>query len=93
MAESKGGGEGGERLGLGLGLGLLFILYPIFHCHKIKDGGYNNTNTNKVPPTQNMPALQARTNLNKTGRWSSAINKPKFVIILSLTRLKGTVTC
>ena len=29
--------------------GLLFLLSPIFHCHKIKDGGYNNiTNTNKV---------------------------------------------
>ena len=26
---------------------------PIFHCHKIKDGGYNNiTNTNKVLPAQ-----------------------------------------
>jgi len=22
--------------------GLLFLLCPIFHCHKIKDGGYNN---------------------------------------------------
>ena len=33
---------------------------PIFHCHKIKDGGYNNiTNTNKVSSTQNTPALQA----------------------------------
>ena len=32
----------------------------IFHCHKIKDGGYNNiTNTNKVSPTQNTPVLQA----------------------------------
>ena len=32
----------------------------MFHCHKIKDGGYNNiTNTNKVSPTQNTPALQA----------------------------------
>ena len=41
--------------------GLLFLLSPIFHCHKIKDGGYNNiTNTNKVSPTQNTPALQAR---------------------------------
>ena len=30
------------------------------YCHKIKDGGYNNiTNTNKVSPTQNTPALQA----------------------------------
>ena len=27
---------------------LLFLLSPIFHCQKIKDGGYNNiTNTNK----------------------------------------------
>ena len=40
--------------------GLLFLLSPIFHCHKIKDGGYKNvTNTNKVSPTQNAPALQA----------------------------------
>ena len=40
--------------------GLLFLLSPIFHCHKIKDGGYNNiTNTNKVSPTQITPALQA----------------------------------
>ena len=32
----------------------------MFHCHKIKDGGYNNiTNTNKVSPTQSTPALQA----------------------------------
>ena len=39
---------------------LLFLLSPIFHCHKIKDGGYNNiTNTNKVSPNQNTPALQA----------------------------------
>ena len=37
-----------------------YLLSPIFHCHKIKDGGYNNiTNTNKVSPTQNTPALQA----------------------------------
>ena len=41
--------------------GLLFLLFPIFHCHKIKDGGYNNiTNTIKVSPTQNTPALQAK---------------------------------
>ena len=39
----------------------MFLVSPIFHCHKIKDGGYNNiTNTNKVSPTQNTPALQAR---------------------------------
>ena len=36
-----------------------FAFAPIFHCHKIKDGGYNNANTNKVSPTQNTPALQA----------------------------------
>ena len=45
-----------------LPLGLLFLLSPIFHCHKIKDGGYNNTNMNKVSPTQNTPALQANSN-------------------------------
>ena len=40
--------------------GLLFLLSPIFHCHKIKDGRYNNiTNTNKVSRTQNTLALQA----------------------------------
>ena len=34
------------------------------HCHKIKNGGYNNiTNTNKVSPTQNTPALQASSRL------------------------------
>ena len=38
----------------------LFLLSPIFHCHKITDGCYNNIMyTNKVSPTQNMPALQA----------------------------------
>ena len=38
----------------------LFLLSPSFHCHKIKDGGYNNImNTNKVSPTKNTPALQA----------------------------------
>ena len=42
-----------------LPLRLLVLLSPIFYCHKIKDGGYNNTNTNKVSPTQNTPALQA----------------------------------
>ena len=40
--------------------GLLFLLSKIFLCHKIKDGGYNDTNINKQrPPAQNMPALQA----------------------------------
>ena len=48
--------------------GLLLLLSPIFHCHKIKDGGYNNiTNTNKVSPTQNTPALQAITNKSVIG--------------------------
>ena len=37
--------------------------HPIFHCHKIKDSGYNNINTNKVSPTQNTPALQANLSL------------------------------
>ena len=35
------------------------LLSPIFLCHKIKDGGYNNTNINKLSPDQNTPALQA----------------------------------
>ena len=35
--------------------GLLFLLSPIFHCHRIKDGDHNNTNTNKVSPTQIRP--------------------------------------
>ena len=39
--------------------GLLFVLSPIYLCHKIKDGGYNNTNMNKLSPTQNTPAVQA----------------------------------
>ena len=38
---------------------LLFLLSPIFLCHKIKDGGNNNTNMNKLSPTQNTPGLQA----------------------------------
>ena len=32
---------------------------PIFLCRKIKDGGYNNMNMNKLLPTQNTPILQA----------------------------------
>ena len=53
----KRGGEGASHLPYGL----LFLLFPIFHCHKIKDVGYNNiTNTSKVSPTQNTPALQAK---------------------------------
>ena len=38
---------------------MLRFLSPIFLCHKIKDGGYNNTNMNKLSPTQNTPAVQA----------------------------------
>ena len=38
---------------------MLRFLSPIFLCHKIKDGGYNNTNMNKLSPTQGTPALQA----------------------------------
>ena len=41
-------------------LGLLFLLSPIFHCHKIKDGSYNTTNTNKVSLTQNTPRWPAK---------------------------------
>ena len=46
--------------------GLLFLLSPISLCHKVKDGGYNNTNMNKVSPTQNTPELQATRNTKKT---------------------------
>ena len=39
---------------------LLFLLSLLFLRHKIKDGGYSNTNTyNKLSPAQNTPALQA----------------------------------
>ena len=31
---------------------------PILLCHKIKDGGYNNTNMNKLSSTQNTLALR-----------------------------------
>ena len=50
-----------KRGGNGASQGLLFLLSPNFHCHQIKDGGYNNinTNTNKVSPIQNTHALQA----------------------------------
>ena len=51
-----------------LPVGLLFLLSPIFHCRKIKDGGYNSTNTNKVSPTQNTPALQAMKKSKVTGK-------------------------
>ena len=34
------------------------LLSPIFLCHKVKDGGYNN----KLSPAQNTPALQAKRN-------------------------------
>ena len=36
---------------------LLFLLSPIFLCHN--DGCNNNTNMNKLSPTQNTPGLQA----------------------------------
>ena len=39
--------------------GLLFLLSLIFLSHEIKDGGCNNTNMDKLLPTQNTPALQA----------------------------------
>ena len=40
--------------------GLLFLLSQIFLSHKIKDGGYNNTNINKqLSLAQNKSALQA----------------------------------
>ena len=56
--ESKGAGRG---RGIGGEREEKSIFSPLFQCHKIKDGGYNNTNTNmnKVSPTQNMPALRA----------------------------------
>ena len=38
----------------------LFLLSVIFLRHKIRDGGYNNTNINKqLSLAQNTPALQA----------------------------------
>ena len=43
------------------------LLFPIFFCHKIKDGGYNKTNMNKLSPTQNMSTLQARAILFVSG--------------------------
>ena len=41
---------------------------------KIEDGGYNNTNTNNVSPTQNTPALQAM-----PLRWSQCTFKRCYV--------------
>jgi len=56
MGRVKGSGEGA----LAPTVRATILLSPIFHCHKIKDGGCSNiTNTNKVSPTQNTPALQA----------------------------------
>ena len=72
MGRVKGSGEGPSFLlsSLHLPWELLFLLSPIFHCHKIKDGGYNNiTNTNKVSPTQNTPALQAKISVIRPGIW------------------------
>ena len=41
-------------------LRVTILLSLIFLHHKIKDGGYNNTNINKqLSPTENTPALQA----------------------------------
>ena len=59
MGRVKGSGERALLSPSHLPEGLLFLLSPIFLCHKIKDGGYNNTNMNKLLPTQNTPALQA----------------------------------
>ena len=53
--------------------GLLFQLSPIFLCHKIKDGGCNNTNMNKLSPTQNTPALEATFGVN----WHSGRRAPR----------------
>ena len=66
MGRVKGSGEGAPSH---LPWGLLFLLSPIFHCYKIKDGGYN---TNNVSPTQNTPALQARVDL--------VLIQPKFLL-------------
>ena len=39
---------------------LLLLFSPSFLCHKIKDGGYNNTTINKqLSSNQNTPAVQA----------------------------------
>ena len=55
--------------------GLIFPLSPIFHCHKIKDGNYSNiTNTNKVSPTQNTPALQAAWEINCVSKSVQVVN-------------------
>ena len=55
--------------------GLIFLLSPIFHCHKIKDGNYSNiTNTNKVSPTQNTPALQAAWEINRVSKSVQVVN-------------------
>ena len=37
-----------------------YFYSPILRCCKIKDGGYNNTNINKLSCAQNMSALQVR---------------------------------
>ena len=38
-----------------------YFYSPQSSCHTIKHGGYNNTNINKLSPTQNKPSLQAKT--------------------------------
>ena len=60
-ADSGGKGKS-ERAKKQMARRKVVLLSPIFLCHKIKDGGYNNTNINKLSPDQNTPALQALIN-------------------------------
>ena len=64
--------------------GLLFLLSLIFHCHKIKDGGYNNiTNTNP-----NTPALQA--NFLFTGKLFVYLG-PRIFVSMFVNLLNGSL--
>ena len=64
---------------------------PIFHCHKIKDGGYNNiTNTNKVSPSQMKIRLHCR--LHVWGRGGSPFHFPLLAIFSPLPQTDSLFT-
>ena len=65
--------------------GLLFLFSPIFHCHKIKDGGYNNTtNSNKVPPKIRLPCqLHESQQQHYTAYTSFFIHQPQLSLFNS----------
>ena len=89
----------GSRAGFFFGreflLARVFLLSPIFLCRKIKDGGYNNTNMNKVWPTKNTPALQAKrrsdiASANFVANWTDSGYQPVTDKVARVMGLYGT---